>query len=97
MLSLGMPDALLRNVDADLLADYRAAARANRRSLNAELHEGLQRGRPRRRLSKEELLELSRKLIAGTPMTSDSTPDIRRARDTDAGRYFGGRPNDDRS
>jgi plasmid stability protein len=92
-----MPNALLRNVDEDLLADYRAAARANGRSLNAELHEGLQRGRPRRRLSKAELLELSRKLVADTPMTSDSTPDIRSMRDTDAGRYFGGRLDDDRS
>jgi antitoxin component of MazEF toxin-antitoxin module len=86
-----MPDALVRNVDSDLLAEYRAAARANGRSLNAELHDGLLRGRPRRRFSKEELLELSRKLTAVMPMTSDSTAHIRWARDTDAGRYLGGR------
>jgi len=84
-----MADALLRNVDKDLLADYRAEARANGRSLQAELQEGLKRGRPRRRLSKAELLELSRDLTQQGPMTSDSTPYIRWARDTDGGRHLG--------
>ena len=93
-----MADALVRNIDEDLLADYRAEARANGRSLQAELHEGLKRGRPRRRLSKAELLELSRTLVAASPMTSDSTTDIRWMRDTDAGRNFGGgRPDADRN
>jgi plasmid stability protein len=84
-----MADALLRNVDKDLLADYRAEARANGRSLQAELQEGLKRGRPRRRLSKSELLELSRDLTGQGPMTGDSTPHIRWARDTDGGRHLG--------
>lgn len=87
-----MPDALLRNLDDDLLADYRAEAKANGRSLQAELRDGLSRGRPRRRLSKEELLALSSHLIAGMPVTSDSTPHIRWVRDTDGGRYLGGGP-----
>jgi plasmid stability protein len=92
-----MPDALVRNVDEDLLADYRAEARANGRSLQAELNEGLKRGRPRRRLSKAELLDLSLSLTASGPVTSDSTSDIRWARDTDAGRHLGdGRPDADR-
>ena len=85
-----MPDALVRNVDEDLLADYRAEARANGRSLQAELNEGLKRGRPRRRLSKSELLDLSLSLTANAPVTSDSTSDIRWARDTDGGKYLGG-------
>ncbi len=93
-----MADALLRNLDETLLADYRAEAKASGRSLQAVLHEGLKRGRPRRRMSKEELLALSVELTSNGPETSDSTPYIRRMRDTDAGRYLGGRPGrDDRS
>lgn len=93
-----MSNAHIRNLDDDLLADYRAAATANRRSLQAELREGLHRGRPRRRLSKDELHELSCRLTEGMPVTSDSTPLIRRMRDTDDGRHLGhGRDRADRS
>ena len=93
-----MADALLRNVDEDLLADYRAEAKASGRSLQSVLHEGLRRGRPRRLMSKEELLALSRQLTADMPESSDSTPYLRWVRDTDAGRYLGGRLNNaDRS
>ena len=84
-----MADALLRNLDEDLLADYRAEAKASGRSLQAVLHEGLRRGRPQRRLTKEELLALSLELTSDMPETSDSTPYIRWARDTDGGRYLG--------
>lgn len=92
-----MADTLLRNVDEELLAEYRAAARAAGRSLNAELQEGLKRGRPRRRLSRDELVALSRELTSAGPMTGDSTPIIRKMRDTDGGRYLGrGRPDADR-
>lgn len=87
-----MADALLRNLDEALLADYRAEAKASGRSLQAALHEGLKRGRPRRRLSKEELLALSLELTSSGPETSDSTPYIRWMRDTDGGRCSGGRP-----
>jgi plasmid stability protein len=41
-----MAQALIRNLDDDLLADYRAAAEANRRSLEAELRDALRRARP---------------------------------------------------
>lgn len=92
-----MSDAHIRDLDDDLLADYRASAEANRRSLEAELRDGLHRGRLRRRLSKDELFELSRRLTEGEPMTSDSTPLIRRMRDTDNGRYLGERDHADRS
>ena len=91
-----MADALLRNLDDELLADYRAEAKASGRSLQAVLHDGLKRGRPRRRLSKDELLALSMELTANTVETSDSTPYIRWMRDTDAGRYLGGRDHADR-
>jgi plasmid stability protein len=80
-----MTDLLLRNLREDLLADYRAEAKAQGRSLQAKLHEGLERGRARRRLSKDELIALSLKLTSTGPMTSDSTPYIRWMRDTDDG------------
>ncbi|MGZ8307970.1 MAG: FitA-like ribbon-helix-helix domain-containing protein, partial [Allosphingosinicella sp.] len=41
-----MAQALIRNIDDDLLADYREAAEANKRSLEAELREALRRARP---------------------------------------------------
>ena len=85
-----MADALIRNLDEDLLADYRAEAQASGRSLQAVLHEGLKRGRPRRRLTRDELLALSQELTSTMPETSDSTPYIRWMRDTDAGRHLGG-------
>jgi plasmid stability protein len=87
-----MTDALIRNVDDDLYADYRAEAEASGRSLQAVLLEGLTRGRPRRRLSKQELLALSIELTSDTPQGQDSTAYIRWMRDTDAGRYLGGKP-----
>jgi plasmid stability protein len=94
---MGMADTLLRNVDEDLIAEYRAAARANGRSLNAELQEGLKRARPTRGRTKSELLALSRSLTESGPLTSDSTLLIREMRDTDGGRYLGGeRPDADR-
>lgn len=93
-----MADTLLRNLDKDLLADYRAEAKASGRSLQAVLHEGLKRGRPRRRMTKDELLALSFELTCDMPETSDSTPYIRWMRDTDAGRHLGaGQDRADRS
>jgi plasmid stability protein len=41
-----MAQALIRNIDDELLADYREAAAANKRSLEAELREALKRARP---------------------------------------------------
>lgn len=41
-----MAQALIRNLDDELLADYRDAARRNNRSLEAELRDALQRARP---------------------------------------------------
>jgi plasmid stability protein len=41
-----MGQALIRNLDEDLLDDYREAAKANHRSLEAELREALRRARP---------------------------------------------------
>ena len=41
-----MKQALIRNLDEELLEDYREAARRNGRSLEAELREALRRARP---------------------------------------------------
>ncbi len=62
-----MAQALIRNLDDDLLQDYRALAKRNRRSLEAELREALHRMRPRQGKSHEELLDLSRRIRAMTP------------------------------
>ncbi|MFM9828399.1 MAG: FitA-like ribbon-helix-helix domain-containing protein [Sphingomonas sp.] len=80
-----MGQVLIRNLDDALLADYRQAAKANARSLEAELREALARGRPLKpRLSATELTALSQRLWAMTPDTAamvDSTPLIREMRD----------------
>lgn len=62
-----MAQALIRNLDDDLLDDYREAARRNGRSLEAELREALRLMRPAKRKTREELLEISRQIRAMTP------------------------------
>lgn len=62
-----MAQALIRNLDDDLLDDYREAARRNGRSLEAELREALRLMRPVKRRTREELLEASRQIRAMTP------------------------------
>lgn len=79
-----MAQALIRNLDDELLDDYRRAAKDRGRSLEAELRDALARARPKRRLSREELIALSLSLQALTPadvVPSDSTPMIREMRD----------------
>jgi len=67
-----MGQALIRKLDEDLLADYREAAKANQRSLEAELREALQRARPlsaRKRKAVLERLAKVREATARTPQT----------------------------
>jgi len=59
-----MGQALIRNLDEELLADYREAARANHRSLEAELREALRRSRPLSARKREEVLTEFAKLRA---------------------------------
>jgi antitoxin FitA len=61
-----MGQALIRNLDDNLLDAYRAAARRNRRSLEAELRDALGRARPVDPRQAEQLLALSRRLRAMT-------------------------------
>ena len=60
-----MPNVLVRDLDAEVLKQLKAAAKANRRSLQAEIHDVLRRASTRnlaetRRLSARWLKRLSR-------------------------------------
>jgi len=75
-----MPDVLVRNLDDDVLEQLKAAAKANGRSLQAEIHDVLRRAGTRnlaetRRLSARWLKRLSR------ARHSDSAASIRQDRD----------------
>ena len=83
-----MAQALVRNLNDGTLADYRAAARAKGSSLEADLRELIERNRPRPERSREELIELARRIRAMSPVRevpSDSTAYIRWDRDTGHG------------
>ncbi len=92
-----MAQALIRKLKDETLADYRSAAAARGRSLEAELRDLIESNRPLRKKDSAALLALSERLRANTPAGAarvDSTEYIRWARDTDAGRYLGGAPDD---
>jgi plasmid stability protein len=60
-----MPNVLVRNLDDDVLEQLKSAAKANRRSLQAEIHDVLRRANTRnlaetRRLSTKWLKRLTR-------------------------------------
>ena len=86
-----MAQALIRKLNDETLADYRAAAKAQGRSLEAELRDLIERNRPVRKKSAAELLAMSEKACSLTVggMSSDSTPYIRWVRDTNGGRTEG--------
>ena len=67
MISCAMGQALIRNLDDDLLSDYRAAAEANQRSLEAELREALRRARPLSPQKREVVLARLAEIRAMTP------------------------------
>jgi plasmid stability protein len=62
-----MAQALIRNIDDDLLADYREAAEANKRSLEAELREALRVARPFSRKRRAEIIAEADRIRAMTP------------------------------
>jgi plasmid stability protein len=67
-----MGQALIRNLDDELLDDYREAAKENQRSLEAELREALRRARPlsaRKRDAILAKLAKVREASAGRPQT----------------------------
>ena len=63
-----MGQALIRNLDDQLLADYREIAAVNGRSLEAELREALRRAKP---LSPRKIEEALARLAAIRAMTPD--------------------------
>jgi plasmid stability protein len=81
-----MAQTLIRNLDDELLADYREAARQNKRSLEAELRDALRRARPL--TSPARRRDMLARLAAVRAMTPDrlQTPSEKLVReDRDAG------------
>lgn len=78
-----MAQVLIRNLEDELLADYRESAKRNDRSLEAELREILRRMRPVKRKSTAELLEIADRIRAMTPDVPQTPSEqiIREARD----------------
>jgi len=84
-----MAQALIRKIKDETLADYRSAAAAKGRSLEAELRELIESNRPMPKKDSQALAALSRRLREGTPASAarvDSTSFIRWSRDTNNGK-----------
>jgi antitoxin FitA len=80
-----MAQALIRNLDDDLLADYRKAAEANKRSLEAELREALRRARPLSSKKREEVLAEFARIRAMTPDVPQTPSEVLVREDRDHG------------
>ncbi|MGA9582161.1 MAG: hypothetical protein WBR13_09355 [Allosphingosinicella sp.] len=80
-----MAQALIRNIDDDLLADYREAAEANKRSLEAELREALRRARPLSPRRRQEVLDEFARIRAMTPDVPQTPSEILVREDRDHG------------
>lgn len=79
-----MGQVLIRNLDDALLTEYREAAKAKGRSLEAELRDALASARPRAALTGERFVSFSKDLRAMAPQSAkgvDSTEPIRADRD----------------
>jgi plasmid stability protein len=71
-----MPDILVRNLDDEVLRELKAAAKAHRRSLQAEIHDVLRNASVRRRAETRRLSSRWLKRLSGTRQ-SDSSASIR--------------------
>jgi antitoxin FitA len=69
-----MGQILIRNLEDDVLSDYREAAERNSRSLESEVREALRASRPISVRRREELLDISRRVRAMTPKHVAQTP-----------------------
>jgi antitoxin FitA len=69
-----MGQIIIRNLDDDLIADYREAAVRHNRSLEAEIRSVLQQLRPRTPLAKAELLAKLAEIREMTPKGVKQTP-----------------------
>ncbi|WP_221230956.1 FitA-like ribbon-helix-helix domain-containing protein [Sphingobium subterraneum] len=65
---------MIRNLDEQLLADYREAAKRNARSLEAELREALKLARPMSETRRQEVLDQFARIRAMTPAGVAQTP-----------------------
>jgi len=87
-----MGQALIRKLRDETLESYRALARERGTSLEAELRELIEAGRPLAKKPAHELRRLSDKALAMTPPDgpegSDSTVFIRHDRDTQHGKWI---------
>ena len=82
-----MGQIVIRNLDDDLIADYREAAARNNRSLEAEMRETLRVLRPKSQKRRDELIELSRRVRAMTPEGVKQTPSEQLVREIRDGNY----------
>ena len=80
-----MAQALIRNIDDDLLAAYREAAEANKRSLEAELREALRRARPKSSKEVQEIRAEFARIRAMTPDIPQTPSEILIREDRDHG------------
>lgn len=76
-----MAQALIRNLDDDVAADYKAAAKANGRSYEAELRDMLVRNRPTSRLNAAGRRALGDDLATRSKPSGDSSDLLREARE----------------
>ena len=81
-----MGQVLIRNLDDAMVEDFRREAKANGRSLEAELREALRRGRPDRTGTRRALAEQVRSQLPDPTPGPDGTEIIRWYRDTNGGR-----------
>ena len=80
-----MGQALIRNLDDELLADYREIAAANGRSLEAELREALRKAKPVPPSRIKQVLTEAAAIRAMSPAVSHEPSEVvlRRFRDGD--------------
>lgn len=76
-----MSQLLIRNVDPSLVEAYRAAAKANQRSLEAELRLALQIARPVLPTDREALLDRLKAIRAMTPIDTQQSSAVRLVRE----------------
>ena len=81
-----MGQVLIRNLDEAMVEDYRAEARANGRSLEAELREALKRNRPDLITKRRELAMQVRSMLPDPTPGPEGTEIIGWYRDTNGGR-----------
>lgn len=82
-----MGQIVIRNLDDDLIADYRDSAKRNNRSMEAELREALRVMRPKNAERVAELVELSRRIRAMTPKDVKQTPSEQLVREIRDGNF----------